>query len=191
MWHDCLSSVCFHFCIIGTSQSNMHLSNWLIYLSLSWAEGFSVLKRIFQLGPCSFENIRNQLARSSKSCFAKLFLVHCSLPSIQHLILDTRCVLAVINAEPISMNRTLRLMPSRESGMKTNQKTNSYMLEVDVRTQAQLFGSTRTPVRNDSSHITCPLITSRDLHVWCFDQIWARAEPKHPSNKPDLATYLQ
>lgn len=99
--HGCrmIVSACYHFFIIGTSQPNMHLSNWLIFLSLSWVEGFSVLKKISQLGPSFFGNMKNELARSSTSFFAKLFLTRCSHPSVQHLIWDTWLVPAVISAE--------------------------------------------------------------------------------------------
>lgn len=122
--HGCgkIDSACYHFFIIGTSQSNMHLSNWLIYLSLSWAEGFCVLKKKkSQLGPCSFGNMKNGLARSSKSFFAKPFLTRCCHRSVQHLIWDTWRVPVVVNVERIGVNSTLRLMPSGEPRMKTIQ----------------------------------------------------------------------
>lgn len=79
--HGCgmIDSACYHFFIIGTSQSNMHLSNWLIYSSLLGAEDFSVLKKKkkkkSQLGPSSFGNMKTRLDRSSKS-FLQSFSRH-------------------------------------------------------------------------------------------------------------------
>lgn len=78
-------------------------------------------KKKSQLGPCSFGNMKNGLARSSKSFFAKPFLTRCCHRSVQHLIWDTWRVPVVVNVERIGVNSTLRLMPSGEPRLKTIQ----------------------------------------------------------------------
>lgn len=143
-----------------------------MYLSLSWAEGFSILKRISQLGSWSFRNMKKKwVPLKLQVILCKAFPTCCGYQCLQHLILDTWPVPeAVINAALISVNRTLSLMPSGESRMKTIQQTYESVLEADSRMWAWLCMSSRTAW----SHIPCPSNTLCDSHV---RGVRARAEP--------------